>query len=121
MISTISAIKKKEVHSVDVIKNAFPMGSMTGAPKIRAMQLIEDYECSKRNVFSGSIGYFNGDDEFDFNVLIRSIYYDEETQAINYQVGSAITYDSDPEAEYEECLLKSEAMLQVLSPSPSLP
>jgi para-aminobenzoate synthetase component 1 len=114
MISTIAAHKRKDVHACEVIENAFPMGSMTGAPKIRAMQLIEDYECSKRNVFSGSIGYFNGDDEFDFNVLIRSIYYDEETQAINYQVGSAITYDSDPEAEYEECLLKAKAIENTL-------
>lgn len=114
MISTISAKKLKEVHSVDSIKNAFPMGSMTGAPKIRAMKLIEKYENSKRNVFSGSIGYFNGENEFDFNVLIRSIYYDEETCALNYQVGSAITYDSDPEAEYEECLLKAKAIEKTL-------
>jgi len=114
MISTISANKKSEIHPVDVIKNAFPMGSMTGAPKIRAMKLIEEYENSKRNVFSGSIGYFNGENEFDFNVLIRSIYYDEKTQAINYQVGSAITYDSDAEAEYEECLLKAKAIEKTL-------
>ncbi|WP_085515874.1 anthranilate synthase component I family protein [Marivirga sericea] len=114
MISTVSATKRKEVSSCEVIKNAFPMGSMTGAPKIRAMQLIEDYECSKRNVFSGSIGYFNGAHDFDFNVLIRSIYYDEKTDAINYQVGSAITYDSDPETEYEECLLKAKAIEKTL-------
>ncbi|MGJ3235902.1 aminodeoxychorismate synthase component I [Marivirga sp.] len=114
MISTISAIKKKEIHPVDIIKNAFPMGSMTGAPKISAMELIEQYENSKRNVFSGSIGYFNGENQFDFNVLIRSIYYDEQTQTINYQVGSAITYDSDAEAEYEECLLKAKAIEKTL-------
>lgn len=114
MISTISAKKRSEIHPVDVIRNAFPMGSMTGAPKIRAMQLIEDYENSKRNVFSGSIGYFNGENEFDFNVLIRSIYYDEETEAVNYQVGSAITYDSDAKAEYEECLLKAKAIEKTL-------
>lgn len=114
MISTISANKQNEVHSSDVIKNAFPMGSMTGAPKIRAMQLIEEYENSKRNVFSGSIGYFNGENEFDFNVLIRSIYFDEESKTLNYQVGSAITYDSDPEAEYEECLLKAKAIEKTL-------
>ncbi|WMN11255.1 aminodeoxychorismate synthase component I [Marivirga salinae] len=114
MISTISANKKSDIHSVDVIKNAFPMGSMTGAPKIRAMKLIEEYENTKRNVFSGSIGYFNGENVFDFNVLIRSIYFDEETQSINYQVGSAITYDSDAEAEYEECLLKAKAIEKTL-------
>jgi para-aminobenzoate synthetase component 1 len=114
MISTISAIKKKQIHPVEIIKNAFPMGSMTGAPKISAMQLIEEYENSKRNVFSGSIGYFKGVNEFDFNVLIRSIYFDEQTQKLNYQVGSAITYDSDAEAEYEECLLKAKAIKKTL-------
>ena len=114
MISTISAIKKNDIHPVDMIKNAFPMGSMTGAPKIRAMQLIEEYENSKRNVFSGSIGYFNGENEFDFNVLIRSIYFDEESNSINYQVGSAITYDSDAKAEYDECLLKAKAIEKTL-------
>ncbi|WP_340153549.1 anthranilate synthase component I family protein [uncultured Marivirga sp.] len=114
MISTISAIKKKEMHSVDIIKNAFPMGSMTGAPKISAMQLIEKYENIKRNVFSGSIGYFKGENEFDFNVLIRSIYYDEQNKKLNYQVGSAITFDSDAEAEYEECLLKAMAIEKTL-------
>ena len=114
MISTISSYKNKDLHASDVIKNAFPMGSMTGAPKIRAMQLIEAYENSKRNVFSGSIGYFNGENEFDFNVLIRSVYYDESTKTINYQVGSAITYDSDAEAEYEECLLKATAIEKAL-------
>ena len=119
MISTISAEKRDTVHPVDVIKNAFPMGSMTGAPKIRAMELIEEYENSKRNVFSGSIGYFNGENEFDFNVLIRSIYYDEETNNLNYQVGSAITYDSDAEAEYEECLLKAKAIEKTLGISSS--
>lgn len=114
MISTISASKKDDVHPVDVIKNAFPMGSMTGAPKIRAMELIEKYENTKRNVFSGSIGHFNGENEFDFNVLIRSIYYDQETNNLNYQVGSAITYDSDVEAEYDECLLKAKAIEKTL-------
>ncbi|ADR20758.1 para-aminobenzoate synthase [Marivirga tractuosa] len=114
MISTISAHKRKETHPIDVIKNAFPMGSMTGAPKIRAMKLIERYENSKRNVFSGSIGYFNGENEFDFNVLIRSIYFDKESKNLNYQVGSAITYDSDAEAEYEECLLKAKAIEKTL-------
>jgi len=114
MISTISASKQNDVHPIDVIKNAFPMGSMTGAPKIRAMKLIEEYENNKRNVFSGSIGYFHGENEFDFNVLIRSIYFDEETKNLNYQVGSAITFDSDAEAEYEECLLKAKAIEKTL-------
>jgi para-aminobenzoate synthetase component 1 len=114
MISTISATKRNEIHSVEVIENAFPMGSMTGAPKISAMQLIDKYENCKRNVFSGSIGYFNSENEFDFNVLIRSIYFDEESNKLNYQVGSAITYDSNAEAEYEECLLKAKAIEKTL-------
>lgn len=120
MISTISATKSDGIHAVDVIKNAFPVGSMTGAPKIRTMQLIEQFENSKRNVFAGSIGYFHGEDEFDFNVLIRSIYYDEQSEMLNYQVGSAITYDSDAEAEYEECLLKAQAIERTLGIENSL-
>lgn len=115
MISTIVAEAKKDTHSVDIIKNAFPMGSMTGAPKIRAMELIEEYETSKRGVFSGSIGYFNGDKKFDFNVVIRSIFYNQTDGRLNYQVGSAITYDSIPKEEYAECLLKAQAIQEVLN------
>ncbi|GAA5028092.1 para-aminobenzoate synthase [Marivirga lumbricoides] len=115
MISTIVAEAKEGVHSVDIIKNAFPMGSMTGAPKIRAMQLIEQYENSKRGAFSGSIGYFKGANKFDFNVVIRSIFFDKNSGKLNYQVGSAITHDSDPEQEYEECLLKAQAIEEVLN------
>ncbi|MBK6266253.1 anthranilate synthase component I family protein [Marivirga sp. S37H4] len=115
MISTISALPKDRISSVDIIRNAFPMGSMTGAPKIRAMQLIEKYETTKRNIFSGSIGYFNGLSSFDFNVVIRSIFYNQQSGKLHYQVGSAITHDSVPEEEYEECLLKAHAIQQVLS------
>ncbi len=114
MISTITSFKKETISSVEAIKNAFPMGSMTGAPKIRAMQLIEEYETHKRGVFSGSIGYFKSANEFDFNVVIRSIFYDASTGVINYQVGSAITHDCDPEEEYTECLLKAHAIEQIL-------
>lgn len=115
MISTIVAEAKEDIHSVDIIKNAFPMGSMTGAPKIRATELIEQYETSRRGAFSGSIGYFNGDKNFDFNVVIRSMFYDRSAGKLNYQVGSAITYDSIPEEEYQECLLKALAIQEVLN------
>ena len=92
------------------------MGSMTGAPKISAMQLIEKFERSKRGVYSGSVGYINSNGDFDFNVVIRTILYHAERKYLSYQVGSAITYQADPEQEYEECLLKAKAIEQLLQP-----
>ncbi|WP_028980024.1 anthranilate synthase component I family protein [Sporocytophaga myxococcoides] len=115
MISTITGIKYENIDSVQAIKNAFPMGSMTGAPKIRAMELIDEIEESKRGIFSGAAGYFNPNGDFDLNVIIRSIFYDQQNQKISFQVGSAITYESDAEKEYEECMVKAAAMLKVLS------
>lgn len=114
MISTISAELKKDIHFLEAIKNAFPMGSMTGAPKIRAMELIEQFENRKRGLFSGAAGYITPQRDFDFNVVIRSILYSETENYLSFQTGSAITYDSDPEQEYEECLLKAEAMKKAL-------
>ena len=93
------------------------MGSMTGAPKISAMQLIEHYETSRRGLYSGSIGYVWPDGDFDFNVVIRSLQYRADTGYLSFQVGSAITYDSDPAREYDECLLKAKALLEVLGTS----
>jgi para-aminobenzoate synthetase component 1 len=90
------------------------MGSMTGAPKIRAMQLIEQYEHSKRGVYSGSVGYIQPNGDFDFNVIIRSMLYNANTKYLSFQVGGAITAKSIPEEEYEECLLKAKAISQVL-------
>lgn len=90
------------------------MGSMTGAPKLRAMQLIDQYERSKRGAYSGSFGYINPNGDFDFNVIIRSILYNAENQYLSFQVGGAITYQSDAEKEYEECLLKASAIMSVL-------
>jgi len=115
MISSISGELNKDVHLIDAIKHAFPMGSMTGAPKIMAMNLIEKYETSKRGLFSGTVGYITPDGDFDFNVVIRSIFYNAQSKVLSFQVGSAITYDSDPEQEYEECLLKAKAIQQVLN------
>ena len=87
------------------------MGSMTGAPKIAAMQLIEKYEQSRRGVYSGAIGYFTPHDDFDFNVVIRTFIYDAKTGYLSVHAGSAITFDSDPEQEYRECLLKIRGLL----------
>jgi len=114
MISSISCELSPEVHFVDAIKNTFPMGSMTGAPKLRAMQLIDQYEVSKRGVYSGSLGYISPNGDFDFNVVIRSILYNATNKYLSFQVGGAITYQSESEKEYEECLLKASAIMEVL-------
>lgn len=107
MISTISAQIHPSIHPLDAIKLTFPMGSMTGAPKVMAMELIEAYENSKRGLFSGSIGYFTPERDFDFNVVIRSMLYNADKKYLSYQAGSAITYHADAEQEYNECLLKA--------------
>lgn len=114
MISTITSKASEGVHPVDIIKTTFPMGSMTGAPKISAMKIIEDLEETKRGLYSGAVGYFSPDGDFDFNVIIRSILYNETKKYISYSVGSAITAKSCPLKEYEECLVKAKAMRDVL-------
>lgn len=106
MISTISCQLKDQLSLGEVLKAVFPMGSMTGAPKIRAMELIDAHEPFARNLFSGSVGYIDPTGDFDFNVLIRSLFYDAAAKKLSYAVGSAITALSDLEKEYEECLLK---------------
>lgn len=113
MISTVSCQLKQECDVVDVLESLFPMGSMTGAPKIRAMQLIEEYEETKRGLYSGSIGYIAPNGDADFNVVIRTLLYNSETNQMCYSVGSAITNASIPENEYEETLLKANLMLQL--------
>jgi para-aminobenzoate synthetase component 1 len=114
MISTVSCMLQESIHVIDAIKNTFPMGSMTGAPKVRAMELIEQEELSKRGAYSGAIGYINPDADFDFNVVIRSILYAKDTKDLSFQVGGAITHDSVPEKEYQECLLKASAIVKTL-------
>ena len=114
MISTVVCQPDQSLTNADIIKNTFPMGSMTGAPKISAMKLIERYEKSRRGVYSGTVGYFSPDGDFDFNVIIRTILYNAENAYLSFHVGSAITSDSDPEREYEECLLKAKAIFQLL-------
>lgn len=114
MISTVSCELNPDIHFIDAIKNAFPMGSMTGAPKVKAMKLIEEYEVTKRGIYSGSFGCISPDGDFDFNVVIRSILYNAESNYLSFQVGGAITYQSNATLEYEECLLKASAILKVL-------
>jgi len=114
MISTVVSELREDAHFVDCIKHSFPMGSMTGAPKVRAMKLIEKYEVSKRGLFSAAVGYITPEADFDFNVVIRSIQYNAKDAYLSFMVGGAITMQSDPEKEYEECLLKAKAIKQVL-------
>jgi len=114
LISTISCKVSKNTHPVEIIKNTFPMGSMTGAPKISAMKIMEELEETKRGLYSGAVGYFTPKGDFDFNVIIRSILYNATKKYVSYSVGGAITAQSIPEKEYEECLLKAKAMKQVL-------
>ena len=115
MISTISAELKQDVDFKTIVHALFPMGSMTGAPKIKAMELIEQYEDAKRGLYSGTVGYIKPNDDFDFNVVIRSILYNSSSKKLAYFVGGAITSLSEPEKEYEECLLKAKAINEVLS------
>ena len=114
LISTVSCQVSENIHPVDIIKDTFPMGSMTGAPKISAMKIMEELEETKRGLYSGAVGYFSPKGDFDFNVIIRSILYNASKKYISYSVGGAITAQSVPEKEYEECLLKAKAMKQVL-------
>lgn len=114
MISSIRSEVAESTHVLDIIKACFPMGSMTGAPKIRAMQLIEEHEDFKRGIYSGAVGLFTPKRDFALNVVIRSILYDQESRKASVAAGGAITALSDPEAEYEESLVKAEAMLDVL-------
>jgi len=114
MISTITSKLDSNYSLTDVLKLTFPMGSMTGAPKISVMKIIEELEETKRGLYSGAIGYFTPDGDFDFNVVIRSIVYNQEKKYVSFSVGSAITALSNPEKEYEECLLKAKAMHEVL-------
>jgi para-aminobenzoate synthetase component 1 len=114
LISTVTSEVSDKTDSADIIRSLFPMGSMTGAPKISAMQIIEELETTKRGLYSGAVGYFSSTNDFDFNVVIRSILYNQTNKYLSYSVGGAITTKSDPEKEYQECLLKAIAMKQAL-------
>ncbi len=114
MISTIVGEVEDNIDFADILKATFPMGSMTGTPKKRVMQLINQYEVQSRGLYSGAVGYIAPNKDFDFNVVIRSILYNSTNKYLSYQVGGGITYYSDAEAEYEECLLKAASIRRVL-------
>ena len=114
MISTIVSRVENTTSPIEILQTTFPMGSMTGAPKISAMKIIEELEETKRGLYSGAVGYFTPTNDFDFNVVIRSILYNAQNEYLSFSVGSAITSLSEPENEYEECLLKAKAMFEVL-------
>ena len=115
MITTITSEVDKKVHFSTILKSIFPMGSMTGAPKLKAMELIEEFESFKRGIFSGAIGYITPKGDFDFNVVIRTILYNASTKYLSVGVGGAITIKSDAEEEYEECLVKVKPIFEVLN------
>ncbi len=115
MVSTVSGNLPHGISFTEIISNTFPMGSMTGAPKRKVMELIEKYETVKRGIFSGAVGYISPGGDFDFNVVIRSILYNQSEGYLSYLVGSGITFNSDPAAEYEECLLKAAAIKKVFA------
>jgi para-aminobenzoate synthetase component 1 len=114
MISTVVSNVETTTSPIEILRTTFPMGSMTGAPKISAMKIIEELEETKRGLYSGAVGYFSPENDFDFNVVIRSILYNAKEKYISFSVGSAITSQSNSEQEYEECLLKAKAMFEVL-------
>ena len=114
MISTIEGEVDPVIPWTNIIKACFPMGSMTGAPKKKVIELINRYEQYPRGLFSGSIGYINPDGDFDFNVVIRSLMYDETQKLISFKAGGGITFNSDADEEYEECLLKANAIIRIL-------
>jgi para-aminobenzoate synthetase component 1 len=114
MISTIVSTVASQTNPTNIIKTTFPMGSMTGAPKIAAMQLIEQFEETKRGLYSGAMGYFTPENNFDFNVVIRSILYNAKNNYLSFSVGSAITALSKTEDEYQECFLKAKGIFEIL-------
>lgn len=115
MISTIEAKLNPQFNSVDVLRTTFPMGSMTGAPKVSAMQICESLEDFKRGLYSGTIGYFTPNADFDFNVVIRSILYNAQNNYVSYAVGSAITAQATAIQEYDECLIKASALFSIFN------
>jgi len=110
LISTVSSELSPQQHWVEAIRKTFPMGSMTGAPKISAMKIIDRYEESRRELYSGAIGYITPFGDFDFNVVIRTLLYNANTHFLSLTVGGAITAAAEGEKEYEECLLKAKAI-----------
>jgi len=114
MISTVSCMLKGNSSFSEIVRATFPMGSMTGAPKLRAMEIIEQYEVMKRGLFSGSVGFIDPDGDFDWNVVIRSILYNQNKRTISIMAGGAITSNSSPEDEYRESLTKLGLIFELL-------
>jgi para-aminobenzoate synthetase component 1 len=114
LVSTVTCTKNPCISDIEAIKNIFPPGSMTGAPKISAMRLCDSYEASRRGVYSGTVGYFAPNGDFDFNVIIRTILYNKTQKYLSFHTGGAITYSAEAEKEYAECLLKAGAILKTL-------
>jgi len=115
MISTVSSKVDDKTNFSQILKSVFPMGSMTGVPKLRAMEIIEELEEFKRGIFSGAIGYITPQGDFDFNVVIRTILYNSSSKYLSVAVGGAITIKSDADEEYEECLVKVRPIFEVLN------
>lgn len=115
MISTVSGELKENISFEEILRATFPMGSMTGAPKKKVLELIEKYEKTKRGIFSGAVGYIDPNGDFDLNVVIRSIMYNQTNKYLSFQTGSGITFYSDAEKEWEECLLKAQAIKLTLN------
>ena len=115
MISSVVSEVDSGVNFSDILKGTFPMGSMTGVPKFRSMELIEYYENFKRGIYSGSVGYVTPELDFDFSVVIRTILYNLANQYVSIGVGGAITIQSEPNEEYEECFIKAKPLFEVLN------
>lgn len=114
MISTVSSELNPDISLKEIIRATFPMGSMTGAPKISTMKIIEREESFRRGWFSGAFGWIDENGDFDFSVVIRSIIADLEAKKLYFGVGSAITIDASAEQEYDECELKAQAIFELL-------
>jgi para-aminobenzoate synthetase component 1 len=115
MVSSVQGIARAGAAWPEMVRATFPMGSMTGAPKRRVLELIERYEKSRRGLYSGAFGYVTPERDFDFNVVIRSILLNTSDGLLSYSAGSAITFYSDAELEYQECMLKAKAIEKVLT------
>jgi len=115
MVSTVSARIRDGQTPFDAVRAAFPMASMTGAPKIRAMELIDEVEDQARGLYSGTLGFFAPDGTADLNVVIRTVLYDEATGRASLSTGSALTAACDPEQEWEECELKAHTVMNALA------
>lgn len=117
MVSTVSCELKENTSLSTIMQAVFPPASMTGAPKIKAIELIKKYELSPRGIYSGCLGKIEDNGDLDMCVVIRSVIYDEQKKRVSFHVGSAITAACDPSEEWQECLLKANAMLKALGTS----